>query len=303
MARDHYETLGVKRNASEDEIKKAYRKLARQFHPDRNPGDKQSESRFKEVQAAYDVLGDKAKRSQYDRFGDAGPNAGFPGGGAQGFRWPGGPGAQQVDPAQAEEMLRSIFGGGGGFTGGGDFESIFRGGPRQRGKRQAPQEQEYSTEVSIPFVTAVLGGQVTLQIDDRQITVKIPAGVEEGKTLRVRGQGPGGSDLLVKLHIEAHPYFRREGRDLILDVPITMAEAVLGTKVDVPTMDGTRLTVRVPAGTSSGTRLRLRGRGISGGDQHIEVRVVVPGVQDARSKELIEEFARLHPQNPREWLW
>src|SRR5947209_5373017 len=115
MARDYYDTLGVKRNATEDEIKKAYRKLARQFHPDRNPGDKQAEGRFKEVQAAYDVLSDKAKRGQYDRFGEAGANAGFPGGGGQGFHWPGGSGGQQVDPAQAEEMLRSIFGGGGGF--------------------------------------------------------------------------------------------------------------------------------------------------------------------------------------------
>src|SRR5205807_6771480 len=106
MARDYYETLGVKRNASEDEIKKAHRKLARQFHPDRNPGDKQAEARFKEVQEAYDVLSDKAKRSQYDRFGEAGSNAGFPGGtGGQGFHWPGGSGGQQVDPAQAEEMM------------------------------------------------------------------------------------------------------------------------------------------------------------------------------------------------------
>ena len=135
------------------------------------------------------------------------------------------------------------------------------------------------------------------------VTVKVPAGVEEGQTLRLRGQGPGGSDLLVKLHIEPHPYFRREGKDLILDVPITLAEAVLGGKVDVPTLDGARLTVRVPPGTSSGTRLRLRGRGIAGGDQYIEIRIVVPAAQDGRGKELIEEFARLHPQNPRDGLW
>jgi DnaJ-class molecular chaperone len=307
MARDHYETLGVKRNATEDEIKKAYRKLARQYHPDRNPGDKQAESRFKEVQAAYDVLSDKAKRGQYDRFGEAGPHAGFQGGAGGSrdahFNWGGGPGFQEVDPAQAAEMFRNMFGGR-GAGGEADFESIF-GGPRTRqGRTRKPQpEPEYTTEVSIPFVTAALGGQVTLQIDDRQIVVKIPAGVEEGQTLRLRGQGPGGGDLLVKLHIEPHPYFRREGRDLVLDVPITIAEAVLGTKVDVPTMDGTRLTVRVPPATSSHTRLRLRGRGIKGGDQYIEIRIAVPVVEDARSKELIEEFARLHPQNPREGLW
>ena len=304
MARDYYDTLGVKRNASEDEIKKAYRKLARQYHPDRNPGDKQAETHFKEVQAAYDVLSDKTKRSQYDRFGEAGPNAGFrrgQGGQDFHFNWGDAAGAQQMDPAQAEELLRGIFGGGGGPT---DFESIFSGQRRRGGRtRQAAPEREFTSTVNIPFVTAALGGQVTLQIDDRMVTVKVPAGVEEGQTLRLRGQGPGGSDLLVKLHIEPHPYFRREGKDLVLDVPVSLAEAVLGGKVDVPTLDGTRLTVRVPPGTSSGTRLRLRGRGIAGGDQYIEIRVAVPEAQDARSKELIEEFARLHPQDPRAGLW
>ncbi|HMC90068.1 MAG TPA: J domain-containing protein [Gemmataceae bacterium] len=306
MARDYYETLGVKRNASEDEIKKAYRKLARQYHPDRNPGDKQAEAHFKEVQTAYDVLSDKTKRSQYDRFGEAGANAGFRGG--QGgprdfqFHWGGGPGQAEMDPSQAADLFRSIFGG--GQAGATDFENVFAGQRRRGGRaRQAAPEREFTSTVNIPFVTAALGGQVTLQIDDRMVTVKVPAGVEEGQSLRLRGQGPGGADLLVKLHIEPHPYFRREGRDLILDVPITLAEAVLGTKVDVPTLDGTRLTVRVPPGTSSGTRLRLRGRGIAGGDQYIEIRILVPAVQDARSKELIEEFARLHPQNARDGLW
>jgi DnaJ-class molecular chaperone len=133
--------------------------------------------------------------------------------------------------------------------------------------------------------------------------VKIPAGVKEGQVLRLQGQGPGGSGLRVRLHIQPHPYFRREDNNLILEVPVTVAEAVLGTKIDVPTLDGTHLTVKVPPGTSSGTRLRLRGRGIAGGDQFIEIRIVVPEVKDARSKELIEEFARLNPQNPRAGLW
>jgi curved DNA-binding protein len=309
MARDYYETLGVKRNASEDEIKKAYRKLARQYHPDRNPGDKQAEARFKEVQGAYDVLSDQAKRSQYDRFGEAGANAGFAGAGGPRdfqFHWGGGPGGvqQEMDPAQAADLFRSIFGNRGG--GGPDFESIFGGqAPRGRGGRrqQADPPPEMASTVAIPFVTAALGGPITVQIDDRMITIKVPPGVEEGKVLRLKGQAPGGGPLLVKLHIEPHPYFRREGKDLVLDVPITVSEALLGGKVDVPTMDGTRLTVRVPPGTSSGTRLRVRGRGISGGDQYLLFRIVVPNAQDARSKELIEEFARLHPQNPRAGLW
>jgi curved DNA-binding protein len=304
MARDYYETLGVQRNASEDEIKKAYRKLARQYHPDRNPGDKQAEARFKEVQTAYDVLSDKSKRSQYDRFGDAEPGAGFRGQGPRDFhfQWGGGPGFQQnMDPSQAEDLFRQLFEGGGA----GGFESIFGrqrrgGGGRARQARAAP---DYETEATIPFVTAALGGQITLQLDNRQLSVKIPAGVKEGQVLRLQGQGPGGSSLRLRLHIEPHPYFRREDNNLILEAPVTVAEAVLGAKIDVPTMDGTRLTVKVPPGTSSGTRLRLRGRGIAGGDQFIEIWIVVPEVKDARGKELIEEFARLNPQNPRAGLW
>jgi len=302
MAGDYYETLGVKRNASEDEIKKAYRKLARQYHPDRNPGDKQAEARFKEVQTAYDVLSDKSKRSQYDRFGDAEPGAGFRGQGPRDFhfQWGGGPGFQQnMDPAQAEDLFRQLFEGGGA----GGFENIF-GRQRRGGRARQPEAApDYETEATIPFVTAALGGQITLQLDNRQLSVKIPAGVKEGQVLRLQGQGPGGSGLRVRLHIQPHPYFRREDNNLILEVPVTVAEAVLGTRIDVPTLDGTHLTVKVPPGTSSGTRLRLRGRGIAGGDQFIEIRIVVPEAKDARSKELIEEFARLNPQNPRAGLW
>src|SRR5438105_7548996 len=159
MARDYYETLGVKRNASEDEIKKAYRKLARQFHPDRNPGDKQAEAHFKEVQTAYDVLSDKTKRSQYDRFGEAGANAGFRGGqGGQRdfqFHWGSGPGQPEMDPSQAADLFRSLFGGGGGGGSTEDFESIFGGGPRRRAgrTRQAPPEREFTSTVNVPFVT------------------------------------------------------------------------------------------------------------------------------------------------------
>jgi DnaJ-class molecular chaperone len=132
--------------------------------------------------------------------------------------------------------------------------------------------------------------------------VKIPAGIDEGQTMRLGGQAPGGGDLLLKVHIRPHAYFRREGNDILLEVPLSLPEAVLGTKVDVPTLDGTRLTVKIPPGTSSGARLRLRGHGIKGGDQYIEVKILVPAAKDERSRELIEEFARLNPQNPRAGL-
>lgn len=298
MPRDPYEVLGVARNASDDAIKKAYRKLARDYHPDRNPGDKQAEIKFKEVQDAYDVLSDSKKKAQYDRFGFGGPHAGFqePGGG---FHWgfPGG-GAQQVDPAQAEEILSQFFGGG---AGPGDFGDIF--GRRSRGgnsrARRAPPAAPYETEITIPFVTAAQGGPVSIRIDSKEVDVKIPPGIEEGKSLRLQGQGPGGADLHLKIRVDPHPYFRREGNDLILETPISAAEAILGAKVDVPTLDGARLMVKIPPGTSSGARLRLRGKGIKGGDQYVQIKIVVPAAGDDRSRELIEEFARLHPQPPR----
>lgn len=305
MARDYYETLGVKRNATEEEIKSAYRKLARQYHPDRNPGDKQAETKFKEVQEAYDILSDKTKRAQYDRFGTAGPRGGFrdaqgaPGGFE--FHWgPGTGGPQEMDPAQAADLFRQFFGGGGAV----DMDSIFgQQAPRRGRGRRAPQPEEVETEVSIPFLTAALGGNVTLQIDGRELSVKIPAGVEEGQALRLHGQAPGGGDLRLRLRIQPHPFFHREGKHVVLEVPLSLSEAALGTTVEVPTLDGARLSVKVPPGTSSGTRLRLRGRGISGGDQYIETKIVVPAAKDERSRQLIEEFARLHPENPRAGLW
>jgi DnaJ-class molecular chaperone len=292
MPRDYYEVLGVPRNASEEDVKKAYRKLARQYHPDRNPGDKSAETHFKEVQEAYDILSDKQKRTQYDQFGFAGPGAG-PGGPGGGFQWS----TEGFDPSAFQagdlgDILRQ-FGMGGFETG----EAPGRRG-RSRGRRaQPPQVAE--AEATIPFLTAALGGKVGLSIDGQHVEIKVPAGVEEGKKLRLAGQGPGGGDLYLKLHIEPHPYFRREGHNVILEVPISLAEAVLGAKVDVPTLDGQHLTVKVPAGTSSGARLRLRGKGIAGGDHFIEIKIVLPRAMDAKSRELIEEFARLHPQNPR----
>ena len=182
------------------------------------------------------------------------------------------------------------------------MDSVFGQQAPRRGRGRRPPE-EVETEVSIPFTTAALGGNVGLQINGRELSVKIPAGVEDGQALRLSGQAPGGGDLRLRLHIEPHPFFRREGKNLILEVPLSLVEAVLGTTVDVPTLDGGRLSVKVPPGTSSGTRLRLRGRGISGGDQYIQTKIVVPTVKDDRSRQLLEEFARLNPQNPRAGLW
>lgn len=300
MPRDYYEVLGVSREATEDEIKKAYRKLARAYHPDRNPGDKQAETQFKEVQEAYDVLSDKAKRAQYDRFGHAGPQAGS--GGPGGFHWggsgfpPGSGFGGEVDPEQAEEILSQIFNGMGGMGGAAEaFGRRTRGGRRGR----TPSTPPVSADVTVPFETAVRGGTVTLQVGDRTIDLKVPAGVSDGQTMRLQGQAPGGGDLMLKLHVAAHPSYRREGNDLIMPTPLTITEAALGTRIDVPTLTGERLTVKIPPGTSSGARLRLRGQGVKGGDLYIEAKIVVPGHLDERSRELLEEFARLNPQEPR----
>lgn len=289
MPRDYYEVLGLKRDAGDEEIKRAYRQLAREHHPDRNPGDKQAEVRFKEVQEAYDVLSDKDKRSQYDQFGQVSGQPGF-NGGPGGFQWGGGFGeGAQIDPSQLEEFLRQ--------SGMGD---LFGQRTRQsgRGRRSAPREP-VTHELRVPFETAVLGGALSLSADGREIDVTIPAGIEEGKTLRLQGQGPRGADLHLKIRIDPHPYFRREGNDLLISAPITIAEAVLGAKIDVPTLAGPRLTVKVPPGTSSGGRLRLRGKGVKGGDQYVEIKIVAPPSPDPRSKELMEEFAQHNPQKPR----
>jgi DnaJ-class molecular chaperone len=303
MPRDYYEVLGVSKSASADEINKAYKSLARKHHPDRNPGDKTAESRFKEIQNAYDVLSDAKKKAMYDQFGaEVPPGAAGAGGFPGGFQYGGG-GGQQIDPEMAQEMFRRMFGGGGGGAGGGfeDLFGSFSGGRRSRGRsRAAPPPEAIEVEAHVPFLTAALGGSIGLRVGDRDIDVKVPPGFEDGKKLRVAGQGESGEDIMVRVHVEPHSYFRREGKNVLIDVPISIPEAVLGGKVDVPTVAGKQVSVKVPPGTSSGSRIRLPGMGIAGGDQYLVMKVVVPkGKPDDGTKELIEEYAKLHPDDVR----
>jgi len=295
MPRDYYEVLGVSKTATEDEIKKAYRKLAAKFHPDRNPGDKEAEVKFKELSTANEVLSDADKRANYDRFGHAGAQipggGGFPGGG-----FPGGfHGGQQVDPQAAEELFRNLFGGDGGSPFGEPKA------PRGRGRssRAKPPAEDVQTDVTVPFDVAANGGNVSIAVSGRRIDVKVPAGIEDGKKLRVPASATGTVDVILCVKIAPHPYFRREGQSIYLDVPISMAEAILGAKVEVPTLGGDTLTVKVPPGTSSGGKLRLRGHGVNGGDQYLVFKVVVPSGIDDESKALIQQFADRNPQDPR----
>jgi DnaJ-class molecular chaperone len=300
MPRDYYDVLGVSRTATPDEIKKAYRKLAQKLHPDKNPGDKAAEARFKELNEANEVLSDPKKRKLYDQFGHAGPQAGgFPGGGAGGFQgFPGG-GGGNIDPRAAEELFQHFFGGEGG-GGGIDLGDLLGGRAGGRRTRQRPRPpEEIEQEVTVPFDTAAVGGTIGIRVGDRNIDVKVPAGIASGKKLRVPASATGSADVVLKVNVADHPYFRRDGNDVLLDVPISLSEAVLGGAVEVPTVGGDRLTVKIPAGTSGGARVRLRGKGINGGDQFLVIQVQVPKATDEESRKLIEEFARRHPQQPR----
>ena len=289
MPRDYYDVLGVSKSATPDEIKKAYRKLAQKYHPDKNPGDKAAENQFKDVNEANEVLSDPEKRQAYDRFGHAGPRGAFPGSG-----FPGGPGGPPIDPAMAEELFRNM--GGGNF----DFNNLFGGpGGRPRGRPQQRRREELEAEVTVPLEVAAEGGTVSLDVGGRKIDVKIPPGIADGKRLRVKAAETAGADILLRVHIAPHAYFERDGNDVFLDVPISVGEAVLGGPVEVPTLGGERLTVKVPPGVSSGGRLRLRGKGIAGGDQYLVFQIAVPKALDDASKELIAKFAALNPGDPR----
>lgn len=304
---DYYQTLGVSRSASADEIKKAYRKLARENHPDMKPDDPAAAERFKQIQEAYSILGEEDKRKQYDQFGTTfpggGPGAGpGPGGGFR-YTWQTGGGEVPFD-------INDILGGGGG-----GFEELFgrRGSPR--GPRKGADLQ---ADVRVPFLTAARGGSVDVRVGHggrvETLGVRIPAGVNDGGVIRLAGQGepsPRGGppgDLLLTVHIDSHPYFRREGNDILVEVPVTPSEAALGAKVDVPTLEDGKVVVTIPPGTSSGMKLRLRGKGIAdkstggSGDQFVIVKIVVPRDPGDQAKSLYQQLAK-HDINPRTGLW
>jgi DnaJ-class molecular chaperone len=303
MSEDLYQVLGVGRQASKEEIQKAYRKLAKKYHPDMNLDDKQANERFKRVQEAYDVLSDAEKRAAYDRYG-----ADFERVRTDGWR-PSPGGNAGFDGLDVE----SIFGRGGGqFEGGfGDFfEQLMGGGARGRGRRgPAPSKgNNLQHELTIPLQTAIQGGKTEFFLNRpegaEKISVTIPAGVEDGAKIRLRGKGqpsPTGhepGDLILVLTVAPHAHIRRLGQNLLLDLPITLAEAALGAKVEVPTPSGT-VTLTIPAGSSSGRRLRLKGQGAtnrdgSKGDLLVDLMIKLPEKLDASEQEWIREFGERH---------
>ena len=382
MPEDYYQTLGVSRKASAEEIRKGYRKLARKHHPDLNPGDKAAEERFKQLQEAYGVLNDPQKRQMYDQYGFY-SDSGMPEGGA--------PNADAGGPSFGGFDFSDVFSKG---TGGrrrsdpGDpanFQDIFSQWFGKQGEAPAAQQGTKGTDLeyglSIDFWQAIRGTQVRLKINRQEtcvncegtgarpginvvcpdcngsgnvtqaagamrfslscpkcegsgrlrnlcsvchgegrmtssetVEVRIPPGAQQGSRMRVAGKGNVGKkgfaagDLYITVRVEPHSVFRREGDDILLTLPVRIDEAGLGSKIEVPTIDG-RALLKIPQGTKNGQRFRLRDRGVLNsrtnkrGDQIIEVLMEAPVVQDERTKELLREYARLHPEDPRRDLW
>jgi curved DNA-binding protein len=298
--RDYYETLGVARDATEDQIKSAYRKLARKFHPDLNPGNKKAEERFKEISEANDVLSDKEKRRRYDALG-ANWKSGMdfnapPGGGGPG-------GAHRV---RVEDLNDLFGGGGGGFSD--FFEAIFgRQGAagRARGggfEAAAARGGDAESEVSVSLEEAHRGASRSVRLPIETFTVNIPRGVQDGSVVRVPGKGGAGhggggrGDLYLRVRIAAHPQFRpRAGGDIDVDLPVAPWEAVLGGEVQVPTLDG-EVTMRIPAQSQAGRTLRLKGKGMARpdggrGDEYVRLRIVVPPHPTEKEIALMKELA------------
>jgi len=304
-----YEVLGVKPNASADEIRKAYRKLAKQFHPDLNPGKPAAEARFKAVSAAHELLSDPEKRARYDRgeIDESGaerprysyrPHAE----GAQGWKYqPEG----EMDIGDLDDLF-AMFGRGGGAGGA-------RGGGRQAGEGFSMPGPDRHYSLTIGFVEAATGGKERLSLSPEEwLDVTIPPGIEQGQVLRLKGKGGPGfgggppGDALIEVHIAPHPFFRREGDDIHVELPVSVAEAVLGARVPVPTVTGP-VTMTIPKGSDTGAQLRLRGKGIRRrrqgkevtGDQYVTLKVVIGASDDAELAKFLEDWTKKHPTDPR----
>ena len=302
--KDYYAVLGVSKTATDKEITKTYRKLARKYHPDTNPNNTTAENKFKEISAAYDVLGDEKRRKEYDEVRRAGPSAfGMHGGGAgqQGFN-----GGQPFDMGGADisDLISQMFGGRGG---------------RSRNGVDPRRGVDLEANLDLSFTDAVYGMTTSLRLSTdsekspREVNVRIPAGVDNGQRIRIKGRGePGRSggpagDLFITCNVATHHLFGREGKNLTLQLPITFTEAALGSNIDVPTLDGSTVTLRLKPGTQSGSRHRVKGKGVSvagtDGDLIVTVEVVVPKDLTSKQQKLIEQLAEASDESPRSHLF
>jgi molecular chaperone DnaJ len=345
QTKDYYATLGVKKNASADDIRKAFRKLARKYHPDLNKGNKAAEEKFKELSEANDVLSDPKKRKIYDQLGfysdnidpaaaeayargggfGAGGFGGFPGGGTRTRTGPGG--RQEVHFDFGDFDMNDFTGQTGQRRTGGSFRdifgSMFGGGFGAEPTGPAPgSDLEY--QVNVGFWQAIKGDTVKLNIvrhdaeghpKTEPIEFRIKPGTRDGQRIRLPGKGNPGErggppgDLYLIIKIGEHPVFKRDGDNILVTVPVSASEGALGAKIEVPTIDG-RAQLKIPPGTQSGQRLRLREKGVASatkdgvrGDQIVEIRIVVPEARDLKARELWQELQKLNPEDPRRELW
>ncbi len=309
MAKDPYNILGISKTASDEEIRSAYRKLAKKYHPDLNPENKEAVDKFKDVSAAYDFLKDKEKRAAFDR-GEidmqgqprwAGQAGAGPQQGRQYYRdFAQGDGDNRyystgnINPEDLGDIFGSMFGGATRAHAGGGFEDIFR--------RQQNADVNYRLEID--FMDAALGAQKQITMPDgKSLNLKIPEGVKEGQKLRVKGKGQTladgrTGDAYIEILIRPHKHFARKGNDVYSDVPIGIHEAVLGGKINVGTIHG-EVQMNLPKGTSSGKQFRLKGKGIRKGDHYARIKITMPATVDPELERLIREWANEHAYNPR----
>ena len=296
--KDFYKTLGVSKDVSEAELKKVYRKLSRQNHPDTNPGDAKAEAKFKEISEAYSVLSDKKQREEYDQVRAMGNGARFTGGqgSAQGGGFAGGfPGGANMGGGGFEDVFANLFGGGGGFNRG-----------PQRGS-------DLTMSSTLDFIDGVRGTQIKVRLGSGETTIKIPAGVQDGQKIKIAGKGqasPNGGpagDLIISVTVKPHPVFSREGNNIRVTVPVTFAEAALGATIQVPTLGGEPVKLKVAPGTPNGRVLRVKGRGVvtskAEGDLLATVEIAVPSHLSEKAKKALEAFNELLPdEDPRDEL-
>lgn len=315
MAFDPYQALGVSKSASQDEIKKAYRKLARKYHPDVNPGNPEAEKKFKDVSAAYEWIGTEEKRAKFDR-GEIGPDAeaaqagGFRGGGPFYHR-------TQQQGAGGGGRYSQRFGGGFGDFDEDIFESIFGGSFGGAGRTSGGARaninipgQDVLYKMEVDFEDAMLGAQKEITLPGgKKLSARIPPGIQSGQKLRFAGQGGPGvgaapaGDAYVEIHVKDSEVFRRRGNDVEMDLPVSISEAILGGEVKVPTLDGA-VMLKIPPGVSSGAKLRVRRKGVrkpgQEGDQLVQLQVVLPKVVDDELEDAIRKWSEKHSYDPRE---